>query len=74
MPTSTNNPSGGATEAWRRVVRGYEEAMKVNGIPENQRERLVRQLEMTREILGMESGAHEDDAVGYGFQRRSRRR
>jgi hypothetical protein len=67
-----NNPGSGATEAWRRVVRGYEEALKVDGIPESQRERLVRQLEITREILGMEPGALENDPVGWGLERHSR--
>jgi hypothetical protein len=53
MPTTTNNPSG-ATQAWRLVVKGYEEALKVDGLPENQRESLERQLEAAREILGLE--------------------
>jgi hypothetical protein len=53
MPTTTNNPSA-ATQAWRLVVKGYEEALKVDGLPENQRESLERQLEAAREILGLE--------------------
>jgi hypothetical protein len=53
MPTTTNNPSG-ATQAWRLVVKGYEEALKVGGLPEHQRESLERQLQATREILGLE--------------------
>jgi hypothetical protein len=53
MPTTTNNPNG-ATQAWRLVVKGYEEALKVDGLPENQRESLERQLQATREILGLE--------------------
>jgi hypothetical protein len=73
MPTRTSNPSGGATEAWRRVVKGYEEALKVNGLAENQREALQRQLQAAREILGLDPGAFENDPVGLGFERHSRK-
>jgi hypothetical protein len=70
MPKRTSNPGDGATEAWRRVVRGYEEALKVDGLPENLRETLERQLQAAREILGWDSGAFEP--VGLGFERHSR--
>jgi hypothetical protein len=71
MPAPTKNP-GGATEAWRHVARGYERALKVDGLPANHRESLERQLQAAREILGLPPGAFENDAVGLGFERHSR--
>jgi hypothetical protein len=72
MPKRTSNPGDGATEAWRRVVRGYEEALKVDGLPENLRETLERQLQAARQILGLDLRALGDDLVGLGFERHSR--
>jgi hypothetical protein len=60
MPTTTDSP-GGATQAWRLVVKGYEEALKVDGLPENQRESLERQLQTAREILGLEPWTQSED-------------
>jgi hypothetical protein len=50
MPRTNNDPSG-AAEAWRHVMRGYERALEVDGLPQDQRERLEAQWSATRRIV-----------------------
>jgi hypothetical protein len=63
MTTATNSPTE-ATQAWRLVVKGYEEALKADGLPEHERETLERrQRQQAREILGLKAAwaRYEDE-------------